>query len=433
MDIQFLASRCKKAAIGLAALSDRVKNMALGHAIIALRDHADRIYEANARDLDQAARENLEPQLMKRLKFDQVKLKEVCDGIESLIAMPDPVGRTLCARELDAGLRLYQVSRPIGVIGVIFESRPDALVQIAALCLKSGNAVLLKGGREAMNTNQILASLILEAGVEAGLPEGWLGLLETRSHVDQMLKLEKTVDLIIPRGSNAFVRYIMDHTAIPVLGHADGVCHLFVDRPADLDMAMKLCIDAKCQYPAVCNAVETILVHEAVADSFLPVLKEQLDSKGVEMVGCEKTRAVIDVPQALEKDWTAEYLDLKVSVRVVPSLEAAVDHINRYGSGHTDAIVTRDRDRALYFMDHADTADAFWNCSTRFSDGFRFGLGAEVGISTQKVHARGPVGLEGLMSYQWRLLGEGHRVADYAGQNARPFTHKPLNTGFDQE
>lgn len=433
MDIQSLADRCKGAAVRLSALPGKIKDHALSRVALALQDHSDRIFQANARDLNQAARENLEPQLMKRLKFDPVKLKEVCDGIESLIAMPDPVGRTLCARELDAGLRLYQVSRPIGVIGVIFESRPDALVQIAALCLKSGNAVLLKGGKEALHTNQVLASLILEAGVGAGLPEGWLGLLETRDHVDQMLKLEKTVDLIIPRGSNAFVRYIMDHTAIPVLGHADGICHLFVDRQADPDMALKLCIDAKCQYPAVCNAVETILVHEAVADSFLPVLKEQLDSRGVEMVGCEKTRAVIDVPGALDQDWKTEYLDLKVSVRVVPSLEAAVDHINRYGSGHTDAIVTRDRDRALYFMDHTDTADAFWNCSTRFSDGFRFGLGAEVGISTQKIHARGPVGLEGLMSYQWRLIGDGHRVADYSGDRARTFTHKPLKTGFDQE
>ena len=370
---------------------------------------------------------------MKRLKFDRVKLAEVCDGIESLIKLEDPVGKTLSAKELDKGLRLYKVSRPIGVIGVIFESRPDALVQIAALCLKSGNAALLKGGREALRTNQVLSSLILKAGEESGLPEGWLGLLETRDHVDQMLRLEKAVDLIIPRGSNEFVRYIMDHTNIPVLGHADGICHLYIDRFADAVMAVNLAVDGKCQYVAVCNAVETLLVHEAVAKEILPALKKALEAKGVEIVGCEKTREIIEVGAATEEDWKTEYLDLKVSVRVVPSLEAAVDHINRYGSGHTDGIVTRDKARALYFMDHTDTADAFWNCSTRFSDGFRFGLGAEVGISTNKIHARGPVGLEGLMIYQWRLLGDGHCVQDYAGETARPFTHTPIETGFHQE
>ncbi|MCM2283484.1 MAG: glutamate-5-semialdehyde dehydrogenase [Desulfobacula sp.] len=433
MDIHSVAMQCKEAAILMSALSGPVKDAALKNVIRVLKEESDRIFEANARDLEQAQKDKLEAPLMKRLKFDRVKLAEVCDGIESLIKLEDPVGKTLSATELDKGLRLYKVSRPIGVIGVIFESRPDALVQIAALCLKSGNAVLLKGGREALRTNQVLSSLILKAGQESGLPEGWLGLLETRDHVDQMLKLEKAVDLIIPRGSNEFVRYIMDHTNIPVLGHADGICHLYMDRFADAAMAVTLAVDSKCQYVAVCNAVETLLVHEAVAKEILPVLKRALEAKGVEMVGCEKTREIIEVGAAMEEDWKTEYLDLKVSVRVVPSLKAAVDHINRYGSGHTDGIVTRDKARALYFMDHTDTADAFWNCSTRFSDGFRFGLGAEVGISTNKIHARGPVGLEGLMIYQWRLLGEGHQVSDYTGEGARPFTHTPIETDFDQE
>nr|NJM04139.1 glutamate-5-semialdehyde dehydrogenase [Desulfobacula sp.] len=433
MDIHTVAMQCKEAAILMSALSGPVKDAALKNIIRLLADHSDQIFEANARDREQAEKDKLEAPLMKRLKFDGEKLAEVCEGIESLIRLEDPVGKTLSARELDKGLRLYKVSRPIGVIGVIFESRPDALVQIAALCLKSGNAVLLKGGREALRTNQVLSSLILKAGRESGLPEGWLGLLETRDHVDQMLKLEKAVDLIIPRGSNAFVRYIMDHTHIPVLGHANGICHLYMDRFADPAMAVQLAVDSKCQYVAVCNAVETLLVHEAVAGEILPALKQALEAKGVEMVGCEKTREIIKVGAATEEDWKTEYLDLKVSVRVVPSLKAAVDHINRYGSGHTDGIVTRDKKRALYFMDHTDTADAFWNCSTRFSDGFRFGLGAEVGVSTQKIHARGPVGLEGLMSYQWRLLGDGHCVRDYAGDKARPFTHQTLETDFNQE
>ena len=433
MDIHSIAMQCKEAAILMSALSGPVKDAALKNIIRVLKAESDRIFEANAKDLEEAERDKLDAPLMKRLKFDRMKLAEVCDGIESLIKLDDPVGKTLSARELDKGLRLYKVSRPIGVIGVIFESRPDALVQIAALCLKSGNAVLLKGGKEALRTNQALSSLILQAGRESGLPEGWLGLLETRDHVDQMLRLEKAVDLIIPRGSNEFVRYIMDHTHIPVLGHADGICHLYMDRFADPAMAVQLSVDSKCQYVAVCNAVETLLVHEAVAKEILPALKKALEAKGVEMVGCEKTREIIEVGAATEEDWKTEYLDLKVSVRVVPSLKAAVDHINCYGSGHTDGIVTGDKARALYFMNHTDTADAFWNCSTRFSDGFRFGLGAEVGISTNKIHARGPVGLEGLMIYQWRLLGAGHCVQDYAGDNARPFTHTPIETGFHQE
>ncbi|OGR23623.1 MAG: glutamate-5-semialdehyde dehydrogenase [Desulfobacterales bacterium RIFOXYA12_FULL_46_15] len=433
MDIHSIASQCKEAAILMSALSSPVKDAALKHIIQSLLKNLDHIFEANAKDLEQAKKDKLDAPLMKRLKFDRIKLSEVCDGIESLIRLEDPVGKTLSAKELDRGLRLFKVSRPIGVIGVIFESRPDALVQIAALCLKSGNAVLLKGGKEAFFTNQILSSVILKAGVESGLPEGWLGLLETREHVDQMLKLDKTVDLIIPRGSNEFVRHIMDHTTIPVLGHADGICHLYIDRFADHKMAVDLSIDSKCQYVAVCNAVETLLIHEAIAKELLPVLKKELEEKGVEIVGCEKTCDIIDVKTATEEDWKTEYLDLKVSIRVVPSIKAAVAHINRYGSGHTDGIVTRDKERALFFMNHTDTADAFWNCSTRFSDGFRFGLGAEVGISTNKIHARGPVGLEGLMIYQWRLIGDGHRVADYTGETAKPFTHTIIETGFDQE
>ncbi len=433
MDIYSIASQCKEASILMSALSGSIKDAALKNVIRILKGNSERIFEANAKDLEQAEKDRLDAPLMKRLKFDRIKLTEVCDGIESLITLEDPVGKTLSAKELDKGLRLFKVSRPIGVIGVIFESRPDALVQIAALCLKSGNAALLKGGKEAFFTNQVLSSLILDAGVESGLPKGWLGLLETRDHVDQMLKLDKMVDLIIPRGSNEFVRYIMDNTTIPVLGHADGICHLYIDRFANLEMAVDLSVDSKCQYVAVCNAVETLLVHEAVAKQVLPVLKKALEEKGVKIFGCEKTRNIIDVEPATEESWKTEYLDLKVSIRVVPSMKAAVDHINRYGSGHTDGIVTRDRERALFFMNHTDTADAFWNCSTRFSDGFRFGLGAEVGISTNKIHARGPVGLEGLMIYQWRLLGDGHRVADYTGEAAKSFTHNIIETNFDQE
>jgi glutamate-5-semialdehyde dehydrogenase len=309
---------------------------------------------------------------------------------------------------------------------VIFESRPDALVQIACLCLKSGNTVLLKGGREAADTNQILASIISRAAIQEGAPQGWLGLLETRSDVEDLLGLSDQVDLIVPRGSNAFVRHIMRNTTIPVLGHADGICHVYVDGHADVDMAVRISQDSKCQYVAVCNAAETLLVHQDAAQAFLPSMKAVFDTHGVEMRGCERTAGIIDVLPANEDDWKTEYLDLVISIKIVDSLSAAIDHINCYGSGHTDVIVTNDRQRAVQFMDRVDSADVFVNCSSRFSDGFRFGLGAEVGISTNKIHARGPVGLEGLMIYKWRLLGDGHIVADYAGEHAKPFTHRDL-------
>lgn len=430
MEIQARAEQCKKAAILMSALAGDIKNSALEKIVAALNTNSKSIFEANKKDIVQAQIENLDAPMLKRLKFDEGKLHETCEGILSLIKLQNPVGKTLSALQLDDGLELYKVSRPIGVIGVIFESRPDALVQIACLCLKSGNSVLLKGGSEAAHTNQILSSIISDAGIEAGLPEGWMGLLETRSDVGQMLKLDAYVDLIIPRGSNDFVRYIMNNTIIPVLGHADGICHVYIDRLADVKMAVDIAVDSKCQYVAVCNAAETILVHEACAPSVLPELKTALENKGVKIYGCEKTCNLVNVDEATEEDWRTEYLDLIVSVKIVSSMDEALAHINKYGSGHTDVIVTKDKKRALYFMDHADTADAFWNCSSRFSDGFRFGLGAEVGISTNKIHARGPVGLEGLMIYQWRMFGNGHMVKDYAGENARLFTHLPLDKEF---
>jgi len=431
MDIKKMASGCKAAGIFMSALSSDIKNDALKNIIKALEDNTERIIDANKKDLRQAQKDKLEPPLMKRLGFDSIKIKEACEGIASLIKLQDPVGRTLSSTQLDKGLTLFKVSRPIGVIGVIFESRPDALVQIAALCLKSGNSVLLKGGSEAGATNKILAAIISKAGIEAGLKDGWLGLLESRSDVNQMLKLEKSIDLIIPRGSNEFVRYIMDNTVIPVLGHADGICHLYIDRFAESKMAIDLSLDSKCQYVAVCNAIETILVHETRAKDILPSLRRNLEERGVKIFGCEKTRTIIDVEIATQKDWQTEYLDLIVSIKIVPSMDHALDHINKYGSGHTDVIVTKDEKRALYFMDHADTADAFVNCSSRFADGFRFGLGAEVGISTNKIHARGPVGLEGLMIYQWRLVGDGHMVKDYTGIKAKPFIHKAVKNKFN--
>ncbi len=426
MSIADIAKQAKKAAIQLSAVKTSVKNAALTEIAKALKQNAGKIISANKKDLADAEKNKLSAPLLKRLKFDENKIADAVAGIESLIELDDPVGKTLSATELDKGLELYKVSCPIGVIGVIFESRPDALVQISTLCLKSGNVVLLKGGSEAQNTNKKLADTIREAGEKAGLPRGWLGLMETRAEVAEILKMEKYIDLLIPRGSNEFVRHIMDNTNIPVLGHAEGICHVYVDGDANLDMAVKITIDSKCQYVAVCNAVETLLVDAKIAEKFLPKVKAALEERNVEVRGCEKTRAIIKVKAAAEKDWSTEYLDYIISIKVVNGIDEAIEHINRYGSHHTDAIITTNKEKAKKFMDLVDSANVFWNCSTRFSDGFRYGLGAEVGISTNKIHARGPVGLEGLVIYKWKLLGSGQIVASYSGSNAKKFTHKKL-------
>ncbi len=425
MNMNEIAMLAKSASIRLAALKSDVKNAALVEIGKALKEASARIISANKEDLAAAEKNKLSAPLLKRLKFDEKKIQEVCDGITSLITLDDPVGRILAATELDAGLELYKVSCPIGVIGVVFESRPDALVQISTLCLKSGNAVLLKGGSEAAKTNRILARTIAEASEKAGMPRGWIQLLETRQDVAEMLAMDGYIDLVIPRGSNEFVRYIMNNTNIPVLGHADGICHVCVDGGADVEMAVNITVDSKCQYVAVCNAAETLLVDSQITGEFLPKVKVALEAKGVELRGCERTASIIDVKPATEADWSTEYLDLILSIKVVDGLDEAIEHINRYGSKHTDAIVTTDKEKAERFMALVDSANVFWNCSTRFGDGFRYGLGAEVGISTAKIHARGPVGLEGLVIYKWKLLGSGQIVADYA-EGKKKFTHKKL-------
>ena len=429
MGIQELASEVKSAQVFLGAISLSIRNKALENVAKEIKIRKDEIVEANRLDIEKAESEKVSAPLLKRLKFDNTKITEVCSGIESLIGLSDPVGKTILARELDKDLELYQVSCPIGVIGMIFESRPDALVQIATLCLKSGNGVILKGGSEASLTNRVLTEVIRNASAAAGIPAGWIQLAETRQDVNKMLEMEDKIDLLIPRGSNSFVKYIMQNTTIPVMGHADGICHLFVDEAADLSMAVELTDDSKTQYVAVCNALETLLVDRSTASEFLPMMKERLESKNVELRGCDITRQYIDVKSAVEDDWSTEYLDYILSVKVVESLDGAIEHINKYGSGHTDVIVTEEAGTAEKFMNLIDSADVFWNCSTRFSDGFRYGLGAEVGVSTNKIHARGPVGLEGLVIYKWRLKGSGHKVADYSS-GASSFTHKILDKEY---
>lgn len=429
MNMQEMAFRAKEASIKMAALKTNIKNEALMRIAEALNDKKSEIVEANRKDMERSERENLALPLFKRLKFDEAKIADSVEGIMSLIKLQDPVGRNMLSMELDEGLELYKVTCPIGVIGIIFESRPDALVQISTLCLKSGNSVLLKGGSEARETNRILVDIISEATDRAGVPSGWIQLMETRDDVRDMLKMDEYIDLIIPRGSNEFVRYIMDNTKIPVMGHADGICHCYIDKDADIDMAVRVALDSKVQYVAVCNAMETLLVHESIAKDYLPCLKKELDKRNVILLGCPRTRKIIDVEPASEQDWRTEYLDYKLSVKIVSDIDEAISHINTYGSGHTDSIVTNDKAKALYFMDMVDSGNVFWNCSTRFSDGFRYGFGAEVGISTGKIHARGPVGLDGLVSYKYKLVGDGHIVADYASK-AKTFKHKRLDKEF---
>ncbi len=426
MSITDTCRNVKSAAIKLAACTTDLKNGALLRIADELLNHKEEIFRANQKDLKGSEAENLPLPLLKRLKFDESKLNDVISGIQSLVKLEDPVGKTLLSTQMDEGLELYRVTCPIGAIGIIFESRPDALVQISTLCLKSGNGVLLKGGSEAIETNRILAGIIVSASEAAGIPKGWCSLLETRSDINELLGQDKYVDLIIPRGSNEFVRYIMDNTNIPVMGHADGICHCYVDSSADLEMALRIAVDSKIQYVAVCNAMETLLVHKDIAEAFLPLLKKAADEKKVELFGCSETASVIAVKPASDDAWKTEYLDYKLSVKVVDSLEEAIDHINTYGSGHTDAIVTSDKQNAVHFLSLVDSGNVFWNCSTRFSDGFKYGLGAEVGISTGKLHARGPVGLEGLVIYKYILLGNGQIAADYAEKRSQ-FTHAKLD------
>jgi glutamate-5-semialdehyde dehydrogenase len=424
-----IAKTAKQASIYLAGTSKETKDKAL-HAIAnGLDKNRQEIISANKQDLEDSEKNNLAQPLLKRLKFDDKKLDGVIEGIKSLMDIPDPVGETLSATALDNGLELYKVSCPIGLIGVIFESRPDALVQISTLCLKSGNSVLLKGGSEAKNTNRILTEIIQQSSRESGIAEGWVQLLESRAEVNEMLGLDAFIDLIIPRGSNEFVRYIMDHSNIPVLGHADGICHLYIDAAADPDMAVNLAVDSKVQYVAVCNALETLLVNEMIAPKVMTRLKEQLEEHHVEIRGCEKTRTFVDVKAATENDWKTEYLDYILSIKIVEDMDEAIAHINTYGSHHTDVIVTSDKNEAAQFMNLVDSGNVFWNCSTRFSDGYRYGLGAEVGISTNKIHARGPVGLEGLLIYKWKLIGNGQAVQGYADGHKK-FQHQAINTRF---
>lgn len=402
----------KNAQRRLATLSLQERNKMLITISETLQAEASKIFRANQKDLKRAKSENLSPVLQKRLLFDEDKLQDACEGITQVASLPDPVGKVQERRLLAEGLLLERVAVPIGVIGMIFESRPDALIQIIALCLKSGNGIVLKGGSEARESNAVLVEIIRQALQDFSAGSGWIVHMESREDVQTILKLDDVIDLLIPRGSNVFVRYIMDNTKIPVLGHADGLCAIYVDEEYDLELALKVTVDAKCQYPAVCNAVETLLVHKNIAQEFLPRLKEALAPYSVEIRGENRVGKIIECKVAVEEDFETEFLDYILAIKIVDSYQEAVDHITRYGSHHTDAIISSNEATAKRFLREVDSADVFWNCSTRFADGFRYGLGAEVGIGTQRIHARGPVGLNGLVTSKWLLAGQGHTVGN---------------------
>ena len=425
-DLHQMADASRRAAWALAASDSDTRARALLAMADALHAHREEIFAANEADVIEATAANLAAPLLNRLKFREEKLAAVTAGLQALAALPDPIGKTTYACELTDGLELYRVTCPIGVIGVIFESRPDALVQIASLALKSGNAVLLKGGREALRTNAALCECLREAAGNVGLPADFAQLLTTREDVAAMLKEDELIDLIIPRGSNEFVRYIMDNSRIPVLGHADGICHVYVDRAADVPMAVKVAVDSKAQNVSVCNAMETLLVHKDIAAQFLPELLPAMQERNVRLLGDEAVRAIIPCGAATEADWSTEYLDYVLSIRIVDDLDAAIDHINHYGSGHTDCIVTQDKSAAQTFMTRVDSAGVYHNVSTRFADGFVYGFGAEVGIATGKIHARGPMGLEGLTTYKYKLMGNGQLMAEMKS-GERVYTHRPID------
>ena len=426
MNLSEMAREARNAFHELSVSSNEKRNQVLLNIAETLEQDQKVIFDANNADLASSEKEGLSRPLMQRLKFDNIKLKQVQDGLRSLSGLEDPIGKTVFCHEITNGLKLYRVTCPIGVIGVIFESRPDALVQIASLAIKSGNASLLKGGREALRTNQALIASIQRALEREGLPKASSQLMETREDVTEMLKEDELIDLVIPRGSNAFVRYIMDNSRIPVLGHADGVCHVYVDRDADLDTAWKVTLDSKTQNFSVCNAAETLLVHKDIAQIFLPRMAALLREKDVEIRGDERTGRIIECVPATNADWAKEYLDAILSVRIVDSLEEAIDHINHFGSHHTDCIVTESEKSASEFMNRVDSAGVYQNVSTRFADGFVYGFGAEVGIATGKLHARGPMGLDGLTTYKYKLIGQGHLMSEMkSGQ--KHYTHRVLD------
>ena len=422
-DIADQIKAAKAATVSMSVLPTEVKNRALSMMADALDSNRAFVIQENQKDLEDV-RGKIPGSMFKRLMVDDGKIDDMVKGIRSVMSLDDPVGETMSAIDLDDGLTLYQIRCPVGMLGVVFESRPDVVPQIMSLCLKSGNCVAFKGGSEAHRTIKAIFDTLTHAVADVGNTKSGFVLLESREDFREILDMDEYIDLLIPRGSNSFVRYVQENTRIPVLGHAAGICHVYIDSECDMDMALSVAMDSKIQYPAVCNAVENILVDSKIAEVFLPKLISSMRENGVEVRGDERVLKIIpDVNRATDEDWYEEYDDLIISIKVVDGLEEAIDFINSHSSHHTDAIITSNVQKASVFAKMVDSADVFVNASTRFADGYRFGKGAEVGISTNKIHARGPMGMEGLMIYKYVLIGNGQVVKDYVGKDARPFKH----------
>jgi glutamate-5-semialdehyde dehydrogenase len=432
-NVAFIAHSARDASRKLAILSGETRKATLLAIADALEENGGRILAANAKDCAAAEKVlstgEMTPALFSRLRIKESGIAEMAARIREVANLPDPLGKQLTTTELDHGLILHKQSCALGVIAVVFESRPDVVPQIASLALKSGNAVLLKGGAEAANSNESIVAIWRETLCRfPDVPQESIHLLHSRSDVMELVHLEGEVDLLIPRGSKEFVAFMERNSRIPVLGHGEGICHVFVDRAADMNKAVTITLDSKVQYPAACNSVETLLVHKDVAAAFLPRVVAELKRANVEVRGCPRVRALLpeaNLIPAVEKDWSTEYSGLILSVKIVDTMEQGLEHIHTYGSKHTECIVTEDQEVAERFLQEVDAAGVFHNASTRFADGYRYGLGAEVGISNGKLHARGPMGIEGLTTYKYKLRGNGHIVAEYSS-GVRHFKHKPL-------
>ncbi|MBD2667122.1 gamma-glutamyl phosphate reductase [Richelia sinica FACHB-800] len=422
-----IAQQTRAAASQLGVLSTEAKNQALEAIAQALESAKEEILQGNIADCEAALAEGIAKPLYKRLQLDEHKLRDAIVGVRDVAKLADPVGQVQIHREIDNGLILKRITCPLGVLGIIFEARPEAAIQIVSLAIKSGNGVILKGGKEALRSCEAIVKAIKQGLSQTSVHPDAVQLLTTREEILELLHLDKYVDLIIPRGSNSFVRFVQENTRIPVLGHADGICHLYVDQAADIEKAIQITVDAKTQYPAACNAIETLLVHSNIAAEFLPQVAASLQANHVELRGDERTLKILNhISSATPTDWETEYSDLILSVKIVDSLDEAISHIHTFGSRHTEAIITEDLQAAATFQALVNAAGVYHNCSTRFADGFRYGFGAEVGISTQQMPPRGPVGLEGLVTYKYQMTGDGHIVSTYTGANAKSFTHKDL-------
>ncbi|MBO1062697.1 MAG: gamma-glutamyl phosphate reductase [Aphanizomenon flos-aquae MDT14a] len=421
------AKQTRQAASKLAVLSLESRNQAIEAIAQALELAKGDILQGNLADCQAATAAGIAEPLYKRLQLDEYKLRDAIAGVRDVGKLDDPIGKVQIHREIDTGLILKRTTCPLGVLGIIFEARPEAAIQIVSLAIKSGNGVILKGGKEALGSCEAIVKAIKQGLSDTDVNPDAVQLLTTREEILELLQLDKYVDLIIPRGSNAFVKFVQDNTRIPVLGHADGICHLYVDQGADITKAINITVDSKIQYPAACNAIETLLVHSSIAGEFLPQVAAALEAKNVELRGDEGTLKILpNIVPATEIDWQTEYSDLILAIKIVDSLNEAICHIENYGSRHTEAIITEDITAAETFQSLVNAAGVYHNCSTRFADGFRYGFGAEVGISTQQMPPRGPVGLEGLITYKYQMSGNGHIVKTYTGVNAKSFSHRDL-------